>query len=125
MGNLPGNIPPGPSQTPVRTGNLVVNEQQNNATVTITQGSTLTVKLEENPTTGYRWNMSASSGLRVVNDTYIPSDTSGKLVGSGGTRIWDISADVPGTQQIRALYHRSWEPVTGDETTFSMTVTVV
>lgn len=126
MGNLPGPwSTPGPSGTPVQAGNLVVNEQQNNATVQVSPGSTITVKLQENPTTGYRWNMSVSSGLRVVNDTYIPSDPTGQLVGSGGTRVWDIAADGPGTQQIRAMYHRSWEPVTGDETTFSMTVIVV
>jgi inhibitor of cysteine peptidase len=109
----------------VQVGHLVVNEQQNTATVQVNQSSLITVELAENPTTGYLWNLTTSTGLRVTNDTYVPSDTTGKLVGSGGTRIWDISADATGTQQIHAVYKRPWEPATGNETTFSMTIEVV
>jgi inhibitor of cysteine peptidase len=105
-------------------GHIVVTEEQNTATVSVNKSSVITVKLKENPTTGFQWNLTTSPGLHIINNTYVPSDTTGKLVGSGGTRIWDISAMDPGTQNITAVYMRSWEPVAGNETAFSMTVIV-
>jgi len=60
----------------------------------------------------------------VTNDTFAGSDASGKLVGAGGNRVWDMAASETGTQTIHALYRRSWEPVTGNETAFLLTVIV-
>jgi inhibitor of cysteine peptidase len=113
-----------PTETAVQVGNLVVNESQNTATVYMNTSRMITVKLSENPTTGYQWNLTTTPGLRILNDTYIPSDSTGKLVGSGGTRIWDISTEATGEQKIHAVYKRSWEPTAGNETTFQMTVMV-
>ena len=117
--------PPGqPSGTPVTVGHLFVNESQNNATVTLSKGEIITVSLAENPTTGYQWNLTTTSGLNITGDQYTPSDPTGRLVGSGGTHSWDITAIASGDQQISAVYRRSWEPVTGSESAFAMTVTV-
>jgi inhibitor of cysteine peptidase len=128
LGTTPGNPqpvqtpPPTPSGTPVQVGHLVVTEEQNNATVTMGLNNTLTLKLKENPTTGYQWNLTTSPGLVVTSDTYLPSAP--QLTGSGGVRSWDIKAVQAGKQDINAVYMRSWEPVTGNETTFAMTVIV-
>lgn len=113
-----------PTETSVQVGHLVVNEQQNTATIYVNQTDTITLKLPENPTTGYEWNLTTTPGLRVTNDTYMPSPTSGKVVGSGGTHIWDMTAVTPGEQKIQGIYKRSWEPVSGNETIFTMTVVV-
>ncbi|HVN74162.1 MAG TPA: protease inhibitor I42 family protein [Methanoregula sp.] len=113
-----------PSGTPVQVGHLFVNESQNNATVSISKGEIITVSLAENPTTGYQWNLTVTPGLNITADTYTPSDPTGRLVGSGGTHSWDITAIASGDQQISAVYRRSWEPVTGNESAFVMTVTV-
>jgi inhibitor of cysteine peptidase len=123
--NRPGQTPqPTPAGTPVQVGHLVVTEEQNNATVYVNQSNIITVKLQENPTTGYQWNLTTTAGLDVMNDTYVASDTTGKMVGSGGIHIWDISAIAKGEQKIAAVYKRSWEPLTGNETSFSMTVII-
>lgn len=122
--NTPVSVPPAPSGTAAQADNLVVTEEQNTATVSVSQDSVITVKLQENPTTGYQWNLTTTPGLLIVNDSYVPSDTTGKLVGSGGTHIWDISAKEKGTRNITAVYRRSWEPVEGNETAFSLTVVV-
>jgi len=123
----PAGLPPSPTPAApaVQVGNLVVNEEQNHATVTVHKGSTFTVRLQENPTTGFTWNLSASPGLQVVSDSYIPSDTTGKLIGSGGTHVWDISAQSAGIRTIQATYMRPWEQATGNETAFLLTVVVV
>jgi inhibitor of cysteine peptidase len=110
--------------TPVLVGNLVVNESQNTGLVYMNQSKFITVRLAENPTTGFQWNLTTTPGLRIIKDEYLPSDTSGKMVGSGGTHVWDISTEMLGQQEIRAVYKRSWEPTTGNESTFTMTIMV-
>jgi inhibitor of cysteine peptidase len=123
----PAGLPPSPTPSApvVKAGNLVVTEEQNNATVTVHKGSTITVRLQENPTTGFTWNLSVSPGLLVVSDSYIPSDTTGKLIGSGGTHVWDISAQSAGAQTVTGVYMRPWEQATGNETAFLLNVVVV
>ena len=114
--------PPTPSGTPVRVGHLVVNEDHNNATVKMGLNENLTIILKENPTTGFQWILTTSQGLAVITDNYLPSTP--QLTGSGGVHSWDIMPLIAGNHKIKAIYMRSWEPETGKETTFSMTVTV-
>jgi inhibitor of cysteine peptidase len=116
---------PTPSGTAVPVNHNVVTEDQNGAAVTVKTGAVITVRLQENPTTGFTWNLTTTPGLQIINDTYKPTYTTGKMVGSGGTHIWDISAVATGEQKIKGVYMRSWEPVSGNETAFSMTVVVV
>jgi len=125
VGPGPGNQALSPTQTAVPVGHLVVNESQNTATVSMNQSNIITVRLAENPTTGFQWNLTTTPGLRVVRDEYVPSDTSGKMVGSGGNRVWDISTEAIGEHQIHAVYKRSWEPATENESAFSMTIVVM
>jgi len=128
LGTTPGkpqpvqSPPSSPSGTPVQVGHLVVGEEQNKATLNMGLNNIITLKLNENPTTGYQWNISTNPGLVVTSDSYLPSTP--QLTGSGGTRSWDMKAVQTGTQTIKATYMRSWEPLTGNETTFSMTVIV-
>jgi inhibitor of cysteine peptidase len=126
VGPGPGNqrVSPTLTETPVQVGHLVVNESQDMATVYMNRSSLITVRLAENPSTGFQWNLTTTSGLSIIKDEYIPTDTSGKVVGSGGTHIWDISTDMIGELKIQAIYKRSWEPTTGNESTFSMAVVV-
>ncbi|MFA5236648.1 MAG: protease inhibitor I42 family protein [Methanoregula sp.] len=120
----PSGQTPGPTGTPVLEGHVVADESQNGATVYVNRTANITLKLKENPTTGYQWNMSVTPGLVITNDSFVPSGTTGKLVGSGGTRIWEMNAAGTGAQTIHAVYLRSWETVTGNETAFSMTIIV-
>jgi inhibitor of cysteine peptidase len=115
---------PSPQETAIQVGNIVVNEQQNGATTSLNLSRTVTLRLKENPSTGYTWNLTMTPGLQVTSDTFYPSDSSGSLVGAGGTREWTIKTIQYGEQKIQANYKRSWEPVAGNETTFSMTILV-
>ncbi|MFA5331574.1 MAG: protease inhibitor I42 family protein [Methanoregula sp.] len=113
-----------PVETPVMEDTVVATDAQNGSTVYVKTSANITVKLNENPTTGYSWNLSVTPGLSIINDTYVPSEMSGKQVGSGGIHIWEIKAETTGTQKIEGIYMRPWEQVTGNETIFSMTVIV-
>jgi len=49
----------------------VYNETANNTTATIPLGSGgLMVRLAENPSTGYSWNATVTSGLTIVDDAF-------------------------------------------------------
>jgi inhibitor of cysteine peptidase len=82
------------------------------------------LRLPENPTTGFSWNLSVTPGLSIVNDTYIPDDTSGKLVGSGGVHVWFLKAIGPGDQDISGVYRRPWEPAAVNATRFGLSLMV-
>jgi len=124
QGPAGGTNPQNPAGTPTPVNHVVVNETLNGATISVNRDDTISLMLMENPTTGYSWNLTTSSGIAITNSFYVPSDTSGKLIGSGGTHIWEMTAIQSGQQMINAIYLRPWEPVTGNETTFSLTVIV-
>jgi inhibitor of cysteine peptidase len=115
---------PSPRETAIQAGNIVVDEQQNGATTSLNLSRTITLRLKENPSAGYVWDLTVTPGLQVTNDTFYPSDTSGSLVGAGGTRVWTVTTLHAGEQKVKAIYKHPWEPVTGKENLFSMTIMV-
>jgi inhibitor of cysteine peptidase len=91
-------------------------------TETMTLGTSFMVMLQENPTTGYSWNVSVTNGLNITNDTFIPP-TSG-LVGAGGIHTWSVLTTKTGIQEFSGIYMRPWENVTANETTYLLKVNV-
>jgi inhibitor of cysteine peptidase len=108
--------------TPAPAAEYVFNETNNNETVTLPVGSNITISLVENPTTGYEWNVTSSTGLQLVNETHDAPQT--ELVGAPGVHIWEYIAAEKGNAEFSAVYMRSWENITGNETAFSMMFTV-
>ena len=104
---------------------IIVIQNQSGTTASLVPNGTITLILEENPSTGYRWNLTTTGGLNVTSDTFSTSDATGKLVGAGGNRVWNITAARTGGQKIEAIYNRPWEQTTGNETMFTMTVNVI
>jgi putative hemolysin/predicted secreted protein len=100
-------------------------EADNGKTSDIAQGSKFAVELKENPTTGFQWNATLSKGLELVSDNFQTSPHAEGMVGVGGTRTWVITAKDLGAQKFSAVYKRSWEPVTGNETAYAVTINVV
>ena len=47
------------------------------------------------------------------------------MVGVGGSRTWVLVAKDTGDQKFSVIYRRPWEPVTGNETAYSVTIRVV
>lgn len=86
--------------------------------IAMTLNTTTEISLKENPTTGYMWNATVSSGLEIINDSYSAPET--QLMGAAGMHEWVIEAIAPGNQTFTAVYHRPWEPVTTSDLTFTM-----
>jgi inhibitor of cysteine peptidase len=95
----------------------------NGKTITVKNGDTFTVKLDENPTTGYSWDMTVGNGLLIVSDRYVP-DTA-HMLGSGGYHEWTIKAVSNGKYKVSGIYKRPWEQATGNERHYTLTVKVV
>jgi inhibitor of cysteine peptidase len=104
----------------------MITESDNGNTIYIKEGHAFFLKLKENPSTGYSWQLRLSNGLSQLSDKYHPLESSENdfVVGASGFRLWRIEAVAKGSQQVNAIYKRSWES-TGKEQTFTLNVVVV
>lgn len=93
------------------------------SSTTVFLGQKVYVSLAENPTTGYSWTLTVSSGLKILSDKYIPP--SQQIPGRGGIHQWVIQAIGVGQQLIHGIYRRPWEPITGDEQQYFEHVNVI
>lgn len=107
----------------------VITEADNGTSISLENGSTFYLKLKENPTTGYSWELNLSQGLNNISGEYYPSEQpegiEQPLVGAGGVHLWEIKAVAEGSQQVTGIYKRPWEKVTGEEEKFTLNVEVV
>lgn len=71
-------------------------------------GDSLFVSLPENPSTGYRWDLTATGIVDLVRSSYRPPDA--RLIGAPGTRTWHFVVQRTGEGEISAVYRRPWEP---------------
>ncbi|WP_158599192.1 protease inhibitor I42 family protein [Methanohalophilus sp. RSK] len=97
--------------------------QWDGSTVNASTGDSFSIRLEENPSTGYQWNLTTSDGIKIVEDEFEPPANE-DVVGAAGFHIWTFRIMENGKQQIDAIYKRPWENVTGEEDTFSLTLEV-
>ena len=81
-------------------------------------GQTSSVSLQENPTTGYSWNVSVTEGLKIVSDEFIGPGNK-QVVGAGGKHVWTIQATGIGDQTFSGVYRRPWEPPAENDTTYT------
>ena len=84
---------------------MVLSELDRGRTVTMNKGSILTVRLKENPTTGYRWSVSIIEGLELISDH---NDTGG-AVGANNVRVFKFRSNQSGTYNMKLKNWREWE----------------
>ncbi len=83
-------------------------ESANGRTVEVKIGETIEVRLPENPTTGFRWQLTADGGpaCAKIDDTFTaPSGPPGQ----GGTHVWKFKAVAAGEGDIELRHRRHWE----------------
>jgi inhibitor of cysteine peptidase len=122
---LPTPTPtPSPTESPAPGQANTFSQANDGGTYPAALGSEIQLRLPENPTTGFLWNLSVTTGISVINDSYIPDDVTGKLVGSGGTHVWFLKMLQPGEQGISGVNRRPWEPAATGVTFFSLSLVV-
>jgi inhibitor of cysteine peptidase len=92
-------------------------------TVTVTPGDRLEIRLEENPTTGFRWCVEGDKTgvLNLEHDAFIHPVS--RISGAGGTRKFIFIVAKQGHAMLRVSYRRSWEKRKPPQATFELTVT--
>jgi len=81
--------------------------------------TSLTLTLDENPTTGYSWayTMAPEGILALDHDAFVSSQTSANVVGAGGQHTWTFKVLAKGCVRLTFQYYRPWEaPETAAET---------
>ena len=84
---------------------MILREQDSGRTVQVKQGETLSLRLAENPTTGYRWSVVSSGGLELVSD----QNEAGIGIGAGGVRVIQWVGRRTGTYELQLKHWREWE----------------
>jgi inhibitor of cysteine peptidase len=109
----------GCTQAPQSQGAVYTYDESNNGeTYRIAEDSTIVIKLDENPTTGYSWNITSTEGLVILIDEYKAPDTN--LVGAGGMHTWELIPSGTANAVFSAIYKRPWEETTGNETSYTL-----
>jgi predicted secreted protein len=99
---------------------MILTEGDRGRTVEVAAGSLVTVRLRENPTTGYRWTVESMGGLELIGDRFEP----GGAVGAAGVRVLEFRATRRGTHAIRVQNRREWEGAGSAVEQFEGTVVV-
>jgi PKD repeat protein len=103
----------------------VITEADNGTSISLKKGENFTLKLRENPTTGYSWELYLSEGLSIISDEYTQDPAPEGYTGVPGTHSWIIEAVGQGNQQVNGIYKRPWERTTGTEDNFTLDVTSI
>ena len=93
-------------------------------TVKALVGERFTIRLAENPSTGYKWAMKLGPGLKLVSGSFEqPSPSpSPPVVGAGGMHVWLVEVETPGTLSVNGAYYRPWEGADKSAAHFTLTV---
>lgn len=73
-------------------------------------GEIISITLDSNPTTGYRWQLSTpldEKVLKIISSEYRMPET--HIVGAGGKEVWTFKALSTGQTTIVFEYMRPWE----------------
>lgn len=83
-----------------------MNNQDLGRTVEVEAQSVVTVRLDENPSTGYRWNVETTEGLEIVGDSF---ERAGDAMGTGGVRVLQFRILEKGSHRLSIRKWRDWE----------------
>ena len=118
-GGLIGGLGGGGSTAPEPPAPTSVSlaKSDSGSTFTVQQGGTIGLRLRGNKTTGYSWKIGAlPSGMSLASESYQDSGAGGP-VGSGGTFVFEFSADAVGEHTLELNYNAA--------DTFTATIKVV
>ena len=90
---------------------LGVDESYDGQEYRLAPSNSLTLMLNSNPTTGYRWTASYDDKMLTLTGKDYQQTGNGNLLGQGGKDIWRFQALQAGTTEIKMIYSRPWEPI--------------
>jgi len=84
-------------------------------------GDTIVLRLSDNPTTGYRWELEPVVGEQLLLDD-AGYESSGPAIGSGGVATWTLHAVSPG---ISTVHLKRWRPWKGEASVLARFAAIV
>ncbi|MFH7029559.1 MAG: protease inhibitor I42 family protein [Heteroscytonema crispum UTEX LB 1556] len=101
---------------------ILIEQSNQGRSVNVNQSDVIVIRLQENLTTGYQWEIGVidSSVVEMLDSDYLP--TSGTLIGGGGTRIFRFKAKSSGCGQIQLRLRRSWDPANSEIERFEVNI---
>jgi inhibitor of cysteine peptidase len=107
---------------------IQMDEKDNGSQVELALGQDLTITLESNPSTGFRWEVVEIDQpiLQQVGEAqYVPADPNqSPLPGQAGRETLRFQAVAPGRITLQLAYHRSWEKNVEPQKTYTLHVLV-
>jgi len=102
----------------------IFGEKDNGALVEVRRGAKITIELNENPTTGYRWTISSIDEVFLVpeDDAFLPPDQKGP--GAGGLRKFFFRAKGAGSTALTLINKRAWQSDDQAVGTFKLAIRV-
>lgn len=103
----------------------IFDEKDNGALVQVRRGTRITIELNENPTTGYRWMISSIDEAFLVpaGDDFVLPDQ--KSPGSGGLRRFFFRAKSAGSTALTLINKRAWQRDDQAVGTFNLTIRIL
>ena len=104
-----------------------ISESYDGKTVDLPVGQVIELRLKENPTTGFRWQIRSDGApaCRITEDFMQPATKDGPSVpGQGGTHVWRIEGVQIGACEMALSYARGWEADRPPAATFSVHIHV-
>jgi inhibitor of cysteine peptidase len=93
-------------------------------TFAVRRGDLIVIRLAENPTTGYRWEVDMADDRVIALQGSDYAEANGAGIGGGGTRTFTFKAQAPGTVQVALRLRREWEPEDSAIDRFDVTIRV-
>jgi predicted secreted protein len=103
---------------------LIISEDSNGKTFSVSRDTTFTIALKGNASTGFSWNirdLDTTKLCQAGKSRYIGRDT---IPGTSGTFYLDFKPVKKGLSTIRLVYSREWETGIPPEDSFSVTIGV-
>lgn len=85
---------------------MILSEQDSGQTIDMKVGEVVTVRLKENPTTGYRWTVESARGFEHIRDHF---EVGGRAIGAAGLRVIQFRMTRIGSYELRMKNWREWE----------------
>lgn len=86
---------------------IVLTDADNNETVQVAEGDTLVVRLQSNPSTGYRWTVAENVDL-ILKPESVRYVQGANRPGAGGYQEFTFSVVGNGEHSLKMLYQRPW-----------------
>lgn len=105
-------------------GEIALTQSDSGKTISAAPNQTLSIDLDSNVTTGFKWNLvSEPDGrvLKLVSSKYL--EPNNPIPGKGGSENWKFQAVAAGTSSVKLQYFRPFDPkqIAAE---FTITVTV-